>query len=116
MSDPTRGEIWMVDLDPTRGTEMKKRRPAAIISSPTFDHQALRIIVPITTWQPKFATWPFMSFLQASPTNGLTQDSCGNVLQVRCVATERLVRKIGVLTEAEVEALVAGVALCIDYN
>ena len=116
MSSATRGEIWQVNLDPTRGTEMQKRRPAVVISSPTFNRQALRIIVPITTWQPKFATWSFMVFLQATPTNGLTNDSGGNTLQVRCVSTERLIRKVGVLSASDLEDVVAAVALSIGYK
>ncbi|WIG60506.1 MAG: hypothetical protein OJF49_003254 [Ktedonobacterales bacterium] len=116
MSSPTRGEIWTVDLDPTRGAEMRKRRPAAVISSPAFDSQRLRIIVPITTWQPKFAAWSFMVPLQPDLSNGLTHDSCGNVLQVRCVAIERLVAKVGALSQADVDALADGIALCIDLK
>ncbi len=115
MASPKRGEIWLVQLDPTRGAEMQKTRPAAVISSDLFGAQPLRIIVPITTWQPKFASWPFMIFIKQSATNGLTQDSCGNVLQVRSVATERLTRKLGDLSAEELAALIAGVGLCIDH-
>lgn len=116
MNSPKRGEVWLVQLDPTRGAEMQKTRPAAVISSDTFNAQPLRIIVPITTWQEKFARWPFMIFIKQSPTNGLTQDSCGNVLQVRSVSVERLSKKIGVLSGTEIDTLIAGVALCIDHK
>ncbi len=95
---------------------MQKTRPAAIISSDLFEAQPLRIIVPITTWQEKFARWPFMVFIKQSTANGLTQDSAGNVLQVRSIELVRLSRKLGVLSDEEMEALTAGVALCIDYK
>lgn len=116
MDSPKRGEIWLVQLDPTRGAEMQKTRPAAIISSDLFEAQPLRIIVPITTMQDKFARWPFMISIKRSAANGLAQDSAGNVLQVRSIALERLSRKLGVLTDQEIEALTVGVAMCIDYK
>lgn len=94
MDSPKRSEIWLVQLDPTRGAEMQKTRPAAIISSDLFEAQPLRIIVPITTWQEKFARWPFMVLIKQSATNGLTRDSAGNALQVRSIAVERLSKKL----------------------
>jgi mRNA interferase MazF len=106
----------MVDPDPTRGSEMQKRRPAAIVNSTAFESQSLRIIVPITTWRARFARWSFMIPLAADPANGLSYDSCGNVLQVRCVALERLVSRVGALSPQDLDDLVAGVALCIGLN
>jgi len=36
MISPKRGEIWLVQLDPTRGQEIQKTRPAVVISSELF--------------------------------------------------------------------------------
>lgn len=116
MSRPTRGEVWLVELDPTKGQEMQKTRPAAVIHSTALDNQALRIIVPITTWRPKHAKWPFMVFLQRSDRNGLTSDSGANTMQVRCVDIQRLVEKRGTLSDDDVKAILAGVVMCIDYE
>ena len=115
MSDPQRGEVWLVELDPTRGMEIQKTRPAIVISSDVYARLPLRIVVPITTWQPRFAAWPYMIPLPQSPRNGLSRDSCANVLQVRSVARERLTKTLGSLTDAQMRAIVAGVALTIDY-
>ena len=60
MNNPKRGEIWLVELDPTRGQEIKKTRPAVVISSEFFSSIAIRIIIPIAKWQPKFQNRPFM--------------------------------------------------------
>ncbi len=54
MINPRRGEIWLVDLNPTRGQEIQKTRPVVIISAEAFQPIPLRIIVPITSWQEKF--------------------------------------------------------------
>jgi mRNA interferase MazF len=47
MTSPKRGEIWLVQLDPTRGQEIKKTRPAIVISSDIFNSISMRIIVVI---------------------------------------------------------------------
>jgi mRNA interferase MazF len=95
MTNPKRGEIWLVDLNPTRGQEIQKTRPVVIISSDLFSPIPLRIIIPITSWQEKFGDRPFMVKIAASSENGLDRDSAGNVLQVRSLSTERFVRRLG---------------------
>lgn len=44
MTNPRRGEIWLVDLNPTRGQEIQKTRPVVIISAEIFNPIPLRII------------------------------------------------------------------------
>ena len=112
---PQRGEVWWVELDPTRGSEIQKTRPAVVISAKALAWIPVRIIVPITSWQPHFASRPTMVFLEATVQNGLTNDSAADALQVRSVATERLTQRLGVITADQLADVVAGVALCIDY-
>jgi|GEM_PF-6964839 mRNA interferase MazF len=52
----------------------------------------MRIVVPIATWHPKFASRPFMVPILKTNVNGQAVDSAGNVLQVRSVPVERLAR------------------------
>lgn len=80
MSAPRRGEIWLVDLNPTRGQEIQKTRPVVVISSDVYQPISLRIIIPIATWQEKFITRPFMVKIAPTPDNGLDRDSADNVL------------------------------------
>jgi len=95
MISPKRGEIWLVDLNPTRGQELQKTLPAVIISAEIFNPIPLRIIIPITSWQEKFSDRPFMVKIAASAETQLSRDSAGNVLQVRSISTERFVKKLG---------------------
>lgn len=81
MTNPKRGEIWLVQLDPTRGQEIQKTRPAVVISAELFSFIGVRIIIPVTRWQPKFVNRHFMVFIQQTDENGLEQESAGNVLQ-----------------------------------
>jgi len=54
-SDIKRGEIWRINFDPTVGTEIRKTRPAVVISSNSIGKLPLKIVAPLTGWQPKFA-------------------------------------------------------------
>lgn len=116
MINPQRGEIWLVDLNPTRGQEIQKTRPVVIISAKAFNSIALRIIIPITSWQEKFTDRPFMVPIIASYEHGLEHDSAGNVLQVRSISTERFVKHLGQVRDETLQELLAGLIICIDYE
>lgn len=107
-----RGEIWLVQLDPTRGQEIQKTRPAVIISSEMLSSIPMRIIIPVAKWQPKFQNRPFMIPIQRTEENGLDTDSAGNILQIRSVASERFVKCLGQVSAAVIEELVACLIVC----
>ena len=48
-------EIWEINLSPTVGAEIKKKRPAVIINDDSIGVLPLRVIVPITQWKDKFS-------------------------------------------------------------
>ncbi len=111
-----RGEIWQVNLDPTVGREIKKSRPAVIISSDSLGKIGLRIIVPITTWKNEFARYPWMIRILPDAENSLRHELAANALQVRSIDRARLVRRIGELSASVMEDIVAAVAICIEYR
>jgi len=96
-----RGEIRVVDLDPVRGSEASKRRPAVIVSNDGANTTAVRLnrgvvtVVPITS--NVIRVYPFQVLLPASEC-GLPSDSKAQAEQVRSVAIERVGRRIGQLT------------------
>jgi len=93
-----RGEIRLVDLDPIRGSEASKRRPAVIVSNDGANATATRLgrgvvtIIPITSNIRR--VYPFQVLLPAVAT-GLEQDSKAQAEQVRSVAVERVGQQIG---------------------
>jgi len=93
-----RGEIRVVDLDPARGAEANKRRPAVIVSNDGANSTATRLgrgvitIVPITSNIQR--VYPFQVLLPAADT-GLQQDSKAQAEQVRSVAVERIGEQVG---------------------
>ena len=48
--NPKRGEIWLINLDPTIGAEIKKTRPAVVVNSDYIGKLPLKLVVPITNW------------------------------------------------------------------
>ena len=116
MAIAQRGDIWLVDLNPTRGQEIRKTRPAVVISSNVYAAIAMRVVIPISTWQTKFSTRPFMVRIPATLNNGLDRDSAGNVLQVRSVSTERFVNRIGQIEDDRLKELLAGLVICVEYD
>lgn len=115
-SQPQRGEIWAVNLDPTIGSEIKKTRPAVVINAHLFDLVDTRIVVPLTTWQSRFANQANKVRVPRSEQNGLDSDSAADFLQVRCVSTQRFITRKGALEADLLEEIVAGVAIAVDYQ
>lgn len=112
----SRGEIWLINLDPTIGHEIKKTRPAVVVSSDSIGKLPLKIIVPITDWKPPFADCPWMVYLHPDGQNGLSKKSAADTFQVRSVDQARLVKKLGLASEPVMEEIAAGIAICIEYK
>lgn len=93
-----RGEIRLVDLDPVRGNEAGKRRPAVIVSNDRANFTAARLgrgvvtVVPVTSNTDRI--FPFQALLPAAAT-GLRHDSKAQAEQVRSIAVERLGAVLG---------------------
>ncbi|WP_213697660.1 type II toxin-antitoxin system PemK/MazF family toxin [Acetomicrobium sp.] len=97
MAEPSRGEIWLVDLNPVRGHEQAGRRPALVVSVDGFNHgpAGLVIVIPITT-KDKGIPLHVGVF---PPEGGLNEQSFIKCEDVRSVAKERLVRCLGKVEE-----------------
>ena len=93
------GEIWLINLDPALGAEIKKTRPAIIVSDDSLGKLPLKVIVPITDWKDKFEVAPWMVRIESNSNNGLNKVSSADCFQVRSVSQERFVKKIGTISE-----------------
>lgn len=114
--DPRRGEIWLVDLDPTRGSEIQKTRPVVVVSSDAMNMLPVRMVAPVTTYQPKHAKRIWAVPVDATAATGLEAKSTVMPEQTRCVAIERFVRLMGVLPPYAVEELDAALKIVLDLN
>jgi mRNA interferase MazF len=104
-----RGEIWLVNLDPTIGSEIRKTRPAVIVSSDLVGVLPLKVIVPLTEWKERYANAPWMVRIDSDDQNCLTKTSAADGLQVRSVSQQRLIKRVGVLRNIQVAQIVQAV-------
>jgi mRNA interferase MazF len=104
-----RGEIWLVDLDPAVGAEMKKTRPALIMSDNRLGKLPLKIIVPITGWKEHYSIAPWMIKIEPNAGNGLSKISSIDCFQIRSVSQNRLTEKIGEITSDEMNKVQEGI-------
>ena len=115
-SEPKRGEIWIVNLGFTVGTEMKKSRPAVIISSDGVGILPIKLIAPITDWKQSYDNNLWHIKLIPNESNGLSKTSAVDALQVRGIDIKRFIKKIGFLSAIEMQEIVTAVVLVIDYK
>ncbi len=104
----SRGQIWLVDLAPTLGAEMTKARPAVIVSSDTVGTLPLKVIVPVTAWQPVFAKFPWI--------NGLSKPSAADTFQVRSLSQVRFIRQIGDLPTDTLDRIEKALTLVLEIT
>ena len=103
-----RGEVRLIDLEPVRGSEANKRRPAILVSNDHANGSAARLgrgvitVVPISSNVQR--VFPFQTLLPAG-SSGLRVDSKAQAEQVRAVAVERVGPVLGLVPESLMIAL-----------
>jgi mRNA interferase MazF len=91
VSPPRRDEVWLIALDPSQGSEIKKTRPCLVISPDEMNEPLQTVLVaPMTTTQRSYPTRVNLTF----------RSKAGQVAldQLRAVDRQRLVRKLGVVS------------------
>jgi mRNA interferase MazF len=91
-------EIWLVNLDPTLGAEIRKTRPCVIVSNDAVGVLPLKVIAPLTDFKERYRTVPWMVVIEPDADNNLAKPSVVDMFQVRCVSEERLISKTGKLS------------------
>ena len=88
----TRFSVWLIELDPTRGSEVMKTRPCVVVSPDSINNTLNTVIIaPLTHTNKKFPTRIVSNFKSES----------GNIMldQIRCVDKVRLIQRLGDLDE-----------------
>ena len=110
---PVRGEVWRIRFDPAEGDEIKKVRTAVVMSRNPVGRLRLKIVVPITEWKSRYASYPWFVQLVPTPTNGLTKDSGADAFQVKSVSETRFLDRLGELTTSELDDIANAIAICV---
>ena len=112
----SRGEVWRVNLDPVLGAEMQKTRPAIVISSDAVGKLPLKLVVPVTGWDDRFAGHIWQVRVEPDKQNGLTKASAADVLQTRCVDAVRFADRMGRVSSAVMEEILAALVAVVEYE
>ena len=98
MINLSRLDIVLVDLNPTRGSEIRKTRPCVIVSPDIINNRSRTVIVcAITQYDERKAKSFFFVPVSESQTTGLKKRSLINTQQIRTIDKIRILKKFGKL-------------------
>lgn len=109
-----RGDIYLADLEPVKGSEANKRRPVIIVSNDESNAVVERLgtgmvaVVPLSTNTERI--YNFQVLLPAEAT-GLPQDSKAQAEQIRAISTNRITQRVGRVPDTQIQALDAAIRL-----
>lgn len=107
---PRRGEVYLVNFDPTLGAEIKKTRPALVLQNDIANrHSSITIVAAITS-QFEGRLYP-TEVLVKMPEGGLRTDSAVLLNQIRSVDKKRLIRRMGKLKPATLREIDRALAI-----
>ncbi len=97
----TRGDVWTVDLEPVRGSEMSKQRPCVVVSNDIANrYSPVVTVVAVTSRAPK-KPYPFMVEIPASAK--MPKKSWVTCAHIRTVDKDRLSRLVAQLDSPTIE-------------
>jgi mRNA interferase MazF len=105
MTFPRRGEVYLVEFDPTRGHEIQKTRPAVIIQNDVSNqYSPITIVAAISS---QFGDPPHPREVLVGPgrTTGLSHPSAVILNQIRSIDRQRLLKRIGRIDGATIRRL-----------
>lgn len=109
-----RGEIWWVDLNPTKGSETKKKRPCLILQNDIGNcHGRTTIVAPLL---PGNKTFPFVVNITKTTQNRLDQDRYINLSQMRAVDAQRIGNRQGILENKYWAAIEKAIAIELGFG
>jgi mRNA interferase MazF len=113
-NSPQRGEVWLVNFDPTLGTEIQKIRPAIVISLNEIGILPIKLVAPITDWKDRYSRNLWHVKINPTIDNGLTKISSVDTLQLRGVDTQRFIKKLGTLSSDEIASIAISIVTVIE--
>lgn len=112
-STPRRGEVWTVSLDPTVGHEVKKTRPAVIVTSDIYNEENwVILVVPVTS----NTTVEYDQVRIEPPEGGLARTSVTLPDQLRPVDRRRLVQRLGRLNPDTMKSINHSLKIVLDLE
>ena len=104
------GEIWLLNLDPAIGAEIKKTRLAIVVNDDTLGKLPLKIIVPLTDWKDRYDVALWMVKINPDTKNGLDKESAADCFQIRSLSQKRFVRRLGLVSNQIMDEIRLGLS------
>ena len=108
---PARGEVWLVNWNPARGSEQASKRPALVIQNDIGNEKASTTIVSAISGSVKI--YP-MNIKIDPPEGGLERPSIVKTGQILTVSKERLEKKLGKIGAKKMEEVNHAIKLSLD--
>ena len=113
---PRRGEVWNVNLDLTVEPEVQTVCPAVVISSDSIEDLPIKWVLPITVWKDQFSGNIWHIRIKPNHTNGLTNVSVVDTLQIRGMTVKRFISRRGRLNATLIDEITAMIAAITEYK
>ena len=105
-----RGEVWWVEFDPSIGTEIKKTRPAIIISNDSANRHLSRVVVvPVTSNIERIYPSEFLVSINGSQNKGMSD-------QIMAADKARLKSRVGILSQKDMLAMEDAIKLHLSFS
>ncbi|MBU2514391.1 type II toxin-antitoxin system PemK/MazF family toxin [bacterium] len=110
---PKRGEIWLINWNPARGSEQSGKRPAVVVQNDIGNEKAsTTIVIAISS---KVSLYP-MNVLIEPPEGGLSKPSIAKTGQILTVSKQRLEKRLGVLSDQTMKAIDLAIKLSLSID
>ena len=110
------GDVYLVNLDPTVGEEIRKTRPVVVLNPGHEKKLRLSIVVPVTAWKARWETNPFFVTIHTEARRGLKKKSAVDCFQLRALSHGRFVKKLGSLNQFEIAHIKSSVSLILGIE
>ena len=106
-------EIWLADLNPVQRSEQKEIRPVVVLSGNAMNQNLdICIVCPMSS---KIKNYAGCLVLQPDGQNGLESGSEIITFQVRAISGNRLIRRLGEITDNQLDTIKNGLSEILTY-
>lgn len=109
-------EIYLVNLNPTKGAETKKARPCIIVSNDDIGVLPLKVIIPLIGHKESHNGKSWLVPIVPTLENGLGKISTADALNIRSVSDVRIIKKIGIIDEKIYEQLIMAMKVVLNIS
>jgi mRNA interferase MazF len=106
-------EIWLAELNPVKGSEQRGIRPVVVLSGNAMNSNLdVCIVCPLSS---KIKNYAGCLLLKSDSVNGLEVDSEIITFQIRTISGQRLIRKVGEITDKQLDTVKKGLNEILTY-